>query len=244
MTPPGAGSRLTAHPETSRMPRARLLQQVLASAVALSFCIIAAHAAQTKAPAERRQRLQPEVSPAAANLLAVLNAAPEPKLRNTPGLNGGTVDKIMAHRKGGGKFANLVELKHVTGISYADLETLLAPFQQAEDQKALEASRKPVPDPPAPGAATPGGSPAGGAAEGPIGAVRAGFYAKLPGFEDLDSIDPLKKREFLETVNREMCTCGCKDETVAFCLVNDPGCPVVKQRARKIYDDIVNRPPR
>ena len=80
--------------------------------------------------------------------------------------------------------------------------------------------------------------------EGPIGAVRVDFYSALPGFPDLDKLDPLVRKEFLETVNREKCACGCQNETVAWCLVNDKSCPVVKSRARKIYDDIVNKPAR
>jgi hypothetical protein len=114
----------------------------------------------------------------------------------------------------------------------------------------------------APGATAPGAGapPAGGKPEttaqpqastgvpiaqdgtGPIGAVRVDFYSALPGFPDLDKLDPLVRKEFLEAVNREKCACGCQNETVAWCLVNDKSCPVVKSRAKKIYDDIVNKP--
>jgi hypothetical protein len=76
-----------------------------------------------------------------------------------------------------------------------------------------------------------------------VGNVRPGFYAKLPGYENLDQLDPIKKKEFLEMVNHEMCTCGCSGETLAFCLVNDPACPVVKARVRKVYEDVTGHPP-
>ena len=68
--------------------------------------------------------------------------------------------------------------------------------------------------------------------------MRVDFYSALPGFPDLDKLDPLVRKEFLEAVNREKCACGCQNETVAWCLVNDKSCPVVKSRAKKIYDEI------
>ena len=206
----------------------------------------------------------PEVSPAAAGLLKQLNTASEQTLKGTMDLPEGIVAKILAYRASGAKFANLVEVHSVIGISSAEIERILMPFEQAEAARAFEAQRKPVPDPGPPGkaggklrrgpatteqdkgaVATPGsaaGSEGAVSGTGPITMVRPGFYGKLPGFDDLDKIDPLKRTEFLETVNREFCTCGCKNETIAFCLVNDPTCPVVKSRAKKIYDDILNKP--
>ena len=202
--------------------------------------------------APRGETPSPEVSPAASALLALLNTAPESKLRTTEGMTSDVLAKLMAHRASGGKLTNLVEFEKKTGVKPTDLELLLKPFLEEARSKEMEAQRKAVPDPPArgkagrspkktDGAATDSAAPAG---VGPIGGVRPGFYSKLPGYEDLDKIDALKKTEFLETVNREMCSCGCKGETVAFCLVNDPGCPVVKARAKKIYDDIMTKGPR
>jgi hypothetical protein len=193
----------------------------------------------------------PEVSPAAASLLHLLNTAPEAKLRNTPGMTSEVLTKLMAHRATGGKLKNLVEFGRLTEVKPTDLELLLKPFLEEQATREMEADRKPVPTPGAPGKAgrlqrNAGGTDPNAQAgpAGPIGAVRPGFYSKLPGYEDLDKIDPLKRTEFLETVNREMCSCGCKEETVAFCLVNDQLCPVVKARARKIYDDIMTKGPR
>jgi hypothetical protein len=182
----------------------------------------------------------------------MLNTAPESKLRTAEGMTPEVLAKLMAHRASGGKLANLVEFEKQTGAKPTDLELLLKPFLEEARAKELEAQRKAVPDPPnrakagrsakkTDGAAPDSPAPAG---VGPIGGVRPGFYSKLPGYDDLDKIDALKKTEFLETVNREMCSCGCKGETVAFCLVNDPGCPVVKSRAKKIYDDIMTKGPR
>jgi len=199
-----------------------------------------------------------EVSPAAAGLLKQINTASEQTLKGAVGLPEGIVAKIMAHRKSGGKFTDLIQLRSVTGMSSQELQRALAPFEQAEATKNFEAQRKPVPEPTQQGkaggrvqrgtaaesdkASAPTSAEPAASGTGPITMVRPGFYGKLPGYEELDKIDPIKRTEFLETVNREMCTCGCKNETIAFCLVNDPTCPVVKSRAKKIYDDIMTKP--
>lgn len=201
-------------------------------------------------------------SPATVALLKQINTAPEQTLKGTMALPEAVVSKIMAHRAGGKTFTSLLQVRSITKMAPQDMERLLLPYMDQENQRAFEAQRKPVPEPASPGKAggklqhnTPanGQEKATGATEGaggtvtptgtgPITAVRPGFYGKLPGYEGLDKIDPLKRTEFLETVNREFCTCGCKNETVAFCLVNDPTCPVVKSRAKKIYDDIMTKP--
>jgi hypothetical protein len=187
----------------------------------------------------------PEVSPAAAGLLRLVNSGTEQMLRSAPGLPAEVVARIMTYRASGAKFKNLVQLEGVTKMTEKNMEDALRPFQDVEDAKATEALRKPVPEPRAPGktgAAAAGTQKDGSTGKGPISAVRLGFYGKLPGYEDLDKIDPIKRTEFLETVNREMCTCGCQGETLAFCLVNDPLCPVVKAQVKKIYDDIMKKP--
>ena len=227
----------------------------------LVFCMV--HGGASSALPAAEQAAHPEssveVSPAAAGLLHQVNTAPEGTLKGSMALPEGAVAKIMAHRKSGAKFTNLIELRKVSGITSADLERLLAPFEQAEAARAFESKRKPVPEPSAPakaggrlqrGETTPEKTEpapaepdkAAASGEGPITMIRPGFYGKLPGYDDLDKIDPIKRTEFLETVNRELCTCGCKNETIAFCLVNDPTCPVVKSRVKKIYDDIMRKP--
>ena len=210
--------------------------------------------------AEQAAPVEPEFNAAVAALLKFMDTAPEAKLAATPGITPATLKRIMAHRATGAKFKYLLEFEEVSGVTHEELEKVLKPFQDEEDLRRRDADRKDVPDPAArskagrlqknaPGAAggagpEPSSPSASSTGAGPIGAVRPNWYGKLPGYDDLDKIDPLKRTEFLETVNHEMCSCGCKGETVAFCLVNDPGCPVVKARAKKIYDDIMTKPPR
>ena len=232
----------------------------LASAMLL-FSILSLSFSRGEAPADKDPDINTP-SPAQAGLLNQLNTASEQTLKGKLGIPEAVVSKIMAHRATGAKFTSLIEVRSVTKMTYPELQRLLAPFTDMEEERAYEAKRKPVPDPATPGKAggklKQGGETAGKEKEteaapepavtatgtGPITAIRPGFYGKLPGYEDLDKVDPVKRTEFLETVNREFCTCGCKNETIAFCLVNDPSCPVVKSRAKKIYDDIMNKPPR
>ncbi len=199
----------------------------------------------------------PEPDSPIAMLLKTVSTAPEKTLSTAPGLSPQVVAKIMAHRAAGGSFKTIDEFRKVTGISSQEFLAALEAY--GEQAKAVESQRAPVPDPPAapskaaapvdrrgkaPAAkpAIPAGPPASSkVTEGPIGDVRP-FYAMLPGYDDLDKIDPALRKQFLEMVNREMCACGCTGETVAFCLVNDPGCPVVKARVRKIYEEIVGKP--
>ena len=239
-------------PDTSEMTRRS--PALLAGLAVLALGLITPASATRSAEPER---IEPEVSPSAVALLKLLNTAPEKKLVETLGLTAPVVKKVMERRARDGGYKNLVEFVETTGIAHADFETLLKPFQEEETQQRLDAERPPVPDPAT--KAKPGrlqqsagaqpqqakgnrGESSGGS--GPIGAVRPGFYSKIPGYEDLDKIDPLKRTEFLESVNRELCSCGCKNETVAFCIVNDPGCPVIKARVKKIYDDIMTKAPR
>ena len=72
--------------------------------------------------------------------------------------------------------------------------------------------------------------------------VQGNYYSILPGY-DLSSLSEAKRKVFLDMVNREKCTCGCQGETLGWCLVNDPGCPVVKARVRKVYTDVVGTAP-
>lgn len=70
----------------------------------------------------------------------------------------------------------------------------------------------------------------------PIEAV-ANFFTDLPGF-DLTALDAPKREKFLHRVNSEMCSCGCKNDTLAHCLVNDPRCPTVKGLVQAVYDEV------
>jgi len=70
----------------------------------------------------------------------------------------------------------------------------------------------------------------------PIEAV-ANYFAELPGF-DLAPLGEKGRSKFLHRVNSELCTCGCKNDTLAFCLVNDPKCPQVKGQVQAVYDEV------
>ena len=70
----------------------------------------------------------------------------------------------------------------------------------------------------------------------PIVAV-ANYFTDLPGI-DLASLKPRQKEKMLQRVNSELCTCGCKNDTLARCYVNDPRCPVVKGMVQKVYDEV------
>lgn len=70
----------------------------------------------------------------------------------------------------------------------------------------------------------------------PIVAV-ANYFTELPGI-DLASLQPRQKEKLLQRVNSELCTCGCRNDTLARCYVNDPRCPVVKGMVQRVYDEV------
>ncbi|OLC53428.1 MAG: hypothetical protein AUH92_06095 [Acidobacteria bacterium 13_1_40CM_4_69_4] len=70
----------------------------------------------------------------------------------------------------------------------------------------------------------------------PIVAV-ANYFTELPGI-DVAGLKRGRKEKFLQRVNSEMCSCGCKNDTLARCYVNDPRCPVVKSMVQKVYDEV------
>ena len=70
----------------------------------------------------------------------------------------------------------------------------------------------------------------------PIVAV-ANYYTELPGF-DLSVLEKRQREGFLHRVNSEMCSCGCKNDTLARCLVNDQSCPLVKGMVQRVFDDV------
>lgn len=71
---------------------------------------------------------------------------------------------------------------------------------------------------------------------GTIEAV-ANFFTEVPGV-DLTALDTRSKEKFLHRVNSELCTCGCKNDTIAHCAVNDPKCPRVKTLVQNVYDEV------
>ncbi|HZP47682.1 MAG TPA: TlpA disulfide reductase family protein [Vicinamibacterales bacterium] len=59
---------------------------------------------------------------------------------------------------------------------------------------------------------------------------------EIPGV-DLARLPPAKRRQTLEKLNAESCTCGC-DLTIARCRVDDPTCGVSLPIARRIVDQV------
>lgn len=70
----------------------------------------------------------------------------------------------------------------------------------------------------------------------PIVAI-ANFYADLPGF-DMSSLTPAQKEKFLQRANSELCTCGCKNDTLAKCYVNDETCTMVRDTLKKVLAEV------
>jgi len=70
----------------------------------------------------------------------------------------------------------------------------------------------------------------------PIIAV-ANYFTELPGV-DVAGLKRGQKEKFLQRVNSEICSCGCKNDTLARCYVNDPRCRLVKSLVQKVYDEV------
>jgi hypothetical protein len=67
--------------------------------------------------------------------------------------------------------------------------------------------------------------------------VRENYFMRLPGI-DLSTLTPKQKERFLERVNKENCSCGCQNDTIARCLVNDPKCGTVRGLAEKVLSEV------
>ena len=67
--------------------------------------------------------------------------------------------------------------------------------------------------------------------------IRENYFMDLPGI-DLSTLTPKQKQRFLDRVNQEICTCGCSNDTIARCLVNDPKCPTVRGLAEKVLSEV------
>lgn len=65
----------------------------------------------------------------------------------------------------------------------------------------------------------------------------ANYFTEIPGF-DLTTLDTQHREKFLHRINSELCTCGCKNDTLAQCIVNDPKCPSVKGLVQTVYDEV------
>jgi hypothetical protein len=67
--------------------------------------------------------------------------------------------------------------------------------------------------------------------------VRENYFMQLPGI-DLSTLTPKQKQRYLDRVNQELCSCGCPNDTIARCLVNDPTCPTVRGIAEKVLSEV------
>jgi hypothetical protein len=67
--------------------------------------------------------------------------------------------------------------------------------------------------------------------------IRENYFMELPGI-DLSTLTPKQKQRYLDRVNGELCTCGCPNDTIARCLVNDPKCPTVRGLAEKVLSEV------
>ena len=65
----------------------------------------------------------------------------------------------------------------------------------------------------------------------------ANYFAELPGI-DTSSLKDGQKEKFLHRINSELCTCGCKDDTLARCYVNDPKCPIAKSLVLEVIEEV------
>ena len=67
--------------------------------------------------------------------------------------------------------------------------------------------------------------------------VRENYFMQLPGI-DLSTLTPKQKQRYLDRVNTELCNCGCPNDTIARCLVNDKTCKTVRGLAEKILSEV------
>lgn len=191
-------------------------------------------------------------------LLAAMNNAPRNILLNLPGITEKAAAKIVDYRDSGKSFTSVAIIRSVAGLAPQQYDELAGrfqkllldkgrslsdpaqmPTQQNRAGNALEQRTRARGD---------GGTAARDSEPGSKGSgtlnleVRGKYYSILPGY-DLSDLSDKERRTFLETINAEMCPCGCRGETLGYCLVNDPGCMVVRARVKKIYKDVTGKEP-
>jgi len=196
-----------------------------------------------------------------AVLLGAMNRADEKSIEKLPGMTPGAASKVVAFRQGGKTFTSIDQVREVSGLDAAAFAKTMAFYGRydfsLEDADAAGGAEKVKPPtagnrsrrasigeprkPDAPPAAGQTAPPAEGGLKLDLD-VRSSYYSVLPGF-DLEKVDQERKKVFLDTINKELCSCGCSGETLGYCLVNDPGCPVVKARVTKIYKDVFGSAP-
>lgn len=186
-------------------------------------------------------------------------------LESHSGMTPEAASRILAFREESGRFSTVEELRRVAGLTEEQYRKIAAPYgrriglnpeldlrvdreRESEDDAAAAEREKS-------GAAAERRKRLGGRAKEKGGAaarrprrgglgltIRPHYYSILPGY-DLSILTEGQRKAFLERINQEKCTCGRGNETLGYCYVNDPACPFVKPRVRKIYEDIVGKPP-
>jgi hypothetical protein len=189
--------------------------------------------------------------------LKTVSFVPEATLRQMPGMTPEIAGKVMASRKANGPFKSLDQFKSAAGLTDEQLQKITDPYLHPKAESDPPPGQNPMdpklPPPYSKPGKTGGKKTFGGSAKPEEAApskdsqkldleVKSDYYSILPGY-DLSKADDTKKKVFLDTINHEQCTCGCTGETLAWCLVNDPGCPVVKARVKKVYTDTFGQPP-
>jgi hypothetical protein len=224
----------------------------------LAYLVLAVFAAAitlgaTSAPPARSAPLTDEES---KRLLSVLSDPAKTRFKDLPGMTPEATERVLAFLKNGKPFSSIEEFRRVSALTdpqfekLAELARLMAARARDEKLERLPGEEKPATAPdPAPHAGGPRSKLSAGAKEEKPPAasglnldVKPNYYSVLPGY-DLSTLPEETRRVFLDTINREMCTCGCSNDTLASCLVNDPGCPIVKARVKKLYSDLTAHTP-
>lgn len=65
--------------------------------------------------------------------------------------------------------------------------------------------------------------------------VQSNLFTEFPGFE-LGHLTATQRDELVKLANRVYCTCGCRGDTVARCVVNDPSCVTARTMLQSMLD--------
>ena len=68
-------------------------------------------------------------------------------------------------------------------------------------------------------------------------AVDSNLFTELPGFE-LGHLSTAQREKLIKQSNSVFCTCGCRGDTVARCVVLDSSCQVARKMLQQMLDDI------
>jgi competence ComEA-like helix-hairpin-helix protein len=159
-------------------------------------------------------------APAPATPLDV-NQADAASLEALPGVSSKLAAAVVAYRSEHGPFASLDAVRQVPGMTPQVWERIHARLRV---------------EPPAPQTET--AAPAPAPAQGIV--ALANYFVAFKGI-DLDALPAPIRQEFLDTVNREECSCGCSGDTIARCYVNDPACVVAHARLHTLYREALEK---